>query len=353
MISVLTRTLQSKRMPHAILFHGPEGVGKEAVALELAKALFCQQDEIYCNECSDCHRVAQLTHPDLIVIYPAPKQVKNEDTQSIRQSIVKNPYHRIQPWANPNILIETIRNIKKTVSMTSYENKGRVIIILDAHRMTVEAANSLLKILEEPLGKTTMILLSSQINLLLPTIISRCQQVRFDPLVWQDLETALIQREKIEPEKAKLLARMSFGSYRRALELLDENINEKQDLMLDLLRKALLSDMDILQMVEQIVSREDKKTIKDLLQLMLVWFRDAMVFHLQPSPEDYLDKIVNVDRLQTLEKFVTGLEPIDYEQVIKKVETAVDLIDRNVYLNLILLQLLFGIKKLLRRRLHV
>ena len=352
-ISILTRAIKNHRLPHAFLFHGPEGVGKEAVALELAKALFCQADEIYCGQCRDCTRVSQLSHPDLIVVFPAPKQPKNEELQSVVQSIVKNPYYRTTPWANPSILIDVIRNIKKTVSMTSYENKGRVIIFFDAHRMTTEAANSLLKILEEPLGKTTLILASSQINLLLPTIVSRCQQLRFEPLRWNDIETALIERDKVNPEQAKIFARVSFGSYRRALELLDENINDKQDLMIDILRKVLLPDIDILILVEQLVAQEDKKSIKDLLQFMLVWFRDAMVLDLLPEKSDFIERIVNINRLDLLQKFVSGLEPINYNHVVEKIENSIELIDRNVYLNLVLLQLLFDLKKHLRRRVHV
>ncbi len=352
-ISLLKRTLLGQRMPHALLLHGPRGVGKEAVALELAKALFCQNDEIYCNICSDCKRVGQLSHPDLVAIFPAPKQLKIEELQLIRESIVKNPYYRTQLWANPFILIDIIRNLKKTVAMKSYENKGRVVIMMEAHRITTEAANSLLKILEEPLGKLTMVLISSQPNLLLPTIVSRCQKIRFDPLTWSDIEEALIERENINHEQAKIIARMSFGSYRRALELLDENVDEKQDLMIDILRKALRPDLDILLMVEHLLNQEDKKTIKDLIALMLVWFRDAMVLQLLQNQDDYSEKIINIDRLDILKKFVTSLEPIDYDQLIPKIEHAIELIDRNVYLNLILLQLLFELKKFMRRKIHV
>ena len=352
-ISILKRGLISKRMPHALLFHGQQGVGKEAVALELAKALFCQNDEIYCNTCSDCKRVGQLSHPDLMLIYPAPKQPKDEERKLTRESLIKNPYHRAQPWANPSILIDMIRNLKKTVSMTSYENKGRVVLIMDAHRMTTEAANSLLKILEEPLGKLTLVLISSQANLLLPTIISRCQKIRFDPLPWQDIESALIKREQVNPEQAKIFARMSFGSFRRALELLDEDVDQKQNLMIDILRKVLMPDLDILLTIESLVNQQDKKTIKDLIALMLVWFRDAMVMELLQNESDYKDKIINIDRQDTLTKFVSGLERIDYDQVIPKIEQALESIDRNVYLNLVLLQLMFELKKFLRRKIHV
>lgn len=351
-VSILTRAINCQRLPHAFLFHGPEGVGKEAVALELAKALFCQEDPIYCDRCRDCTRVAQLSHPDLVTVFPAPKQPKNDELQSVLQSIMKNPYYRTTPWANPSILIDVIRNVKKTVSMTSYENKGRVILFFDAHRMTTEAANSLLKILEEPLGKTTLILVSSQMNLLLPTIVSRCQQLRFDPLHWKDIETALMEKEHVDPEQAKIFARISFGNYRRALELLDENITEKQNLMIEILRKVLLPDLEILIFVEQLLDQEDKKSIKELLQLMLVWFRDAMVMGLLPDQQNFMEKIVNINRLGLLQKFVAGLEPIDFDHVIDKIETSIELIDKNVFLNVVLLQLLFDLKRHLRRKIH-
>ncbi len=352
-IAMLERALKSNRLPHALLFHGPEGTGKEAMAIELAKGLFCQVDPIYCDQCSDCKRVANLSHPDLMVIFPAPKQPKPEELQFVMESMIKNPYYRAQLWATPNILIDQIRNLRKKVTMTSYENKGHVVLIFDAHRMTAEAANALLKILEEPIGKLTMVLVSSQANLLLPTIVSRCQQIRFDPIPWQDMEDGLIKRQSLDPKQAQMVARMSFGSYRRALELLDENVDQKQQLMIEMLRKVLLSDLDILSMAEGLVNQQEKRTIKDLLALMLVWFRDAMIMELLGNESDYKEKIINIEYLETLKKFTSILDRIDYERVIAMIEQAIDAIDRNVYINLVVLRLMFELKKLLRRKSHV
>ncbi|MCD4664537.1 MAG: DNA polymerase III subunit delta', partial [Bacteroidales bacterium] len=337
-VSILNRAIVSNRMPHALLFHGPDGVGKEAVAFETAKSLLCQKDELYCDNCSDCKRVAQLSHPDLIIIFPSPKEPKIDEVKAIRQSLTDNPYFRTQLWAKPFILINTIRNLKKTVSMSSYENKGRVVIMLDAHRMTIEAANSLLKILEEPPGKITIILVSSKPDLLLSTIVSRCQRIKFNPLTWSDIEAALIERENISTEQANIVARMSFGNYRRALELLDENINEKQDLMIDILRKLIKNDLELMLSVENVIRQEDLKSIKDILALMMVWFRDAMVYESLNEENECREKIINADKLDTLQKFINSFEAIDYDQVLQKIEHAIEIIDRNVYLNLILLQ---------------
>ncbi|MFZ5517916.1 MAG: DNA polymerase III subunit delta' [Candidatus Zhuqueibacterota bacterium] len=352
-IAILEKAIRSKRLPHALLFHGPEGVGKEAIALELAKALFCQQDVLYCDACRDCMRVKQWSHPDLVILYPAPKQPTPDEVQTIRKSLIDNPYVRAHLWANPSILIDTIRGLKKMSAMTSYENKGRVVIVMDAHKMTTEAANSLLKILEEPPGNMTIILVSSQPNLLLPTIVSRCQKVRFDPIPCEDIEAALISRESIPAERAAIVARMSFGSYRRSLELLDEDLNEKQELVVDVLRKLLVSDLEVVMTVEDLVQKEDKKTIKELMGFMMIWFRDAMAFDVL-TPEDHANGgILNYDRLDVLRKFVGNLEPINFQQVISSIEKAIELIDRNVYLNVVLLQLFFKLKENLRRKIDV
>jgi len=352
-VSILSKIIKNQRIPHALLFHGPVGVGKTAVAMALAKAVLCQDADLYCDVCSDCKRVAQLTHPDLVVLFPTPAEPKIEDVKKIRESIVKNPYIRTELWAKPSISIKAIRELKKMVSMTSYENKGRVIILIDAHRMTEEASNSVLKILEEPPKNVNLILITNKPNLLLSTIVSRCQQLKFDPLTPEEVESALIEREQIEPERANIVARMSFGSYQRALELLDENISEKQEIMIEVLRKIIRNDLDILLMVEQLASRLDLKMIKDVLIMMDVWFRDAMRYDRLNGDQKVTEKIINVDRLDTLKNFINSFEPLDYELIHQKIEFAIQLIDRNVYVNAILLQLIYELKQLLRRKKHV
>lgn len=349
-ITILERAVRSKRLPHALLFHGPDGAGKTATALELAKAALCQQDELYCDNCSDCKRVAQLSHPDLILLFPAPKEPKIDELKTIRSSIADNPYFRTALWAKPEILIKSIRDLKKTVSMKSFENKGRVIILLDVHRFRTEAANSFLKLLEEPPEKVQIILVTSKPNMLLSTIVSRCQQVKFDPLSWQDIESALIEKKSIDPEQANIISRMSFGSYFRALELLDEDIDQKQELMIEILRKILKSDLELLLLVENLTGQHDLKLIKDLIVMMSIWFRDAKIIEMLQGEEDFKDKIINIDRLETLQKFVESFQSINYEEVLEKIESALDKIERNVFLNLVLLQLLFDMKKLLRRK---
>ncbi len=333
-----------------MLFHGAEGVGKESIALELAAALICQQDDYFaCGECSDCNRIAQLSHPDVYYIFPAPKSMTSQEQKEIISSIVKNPYTRLNLWANPSISIDQIRELKRTSALTSFENKGRVVIIADAQRMTVEAANSLLKILEEPPGKMTIILTSSQPNLLLSTIISRCQSLRFGPIGWQEIEKALIEQNHVEDEKAQLVAKLSFGSYRRALEILDEDLDQKRHQVLDILRTVIRTDLDRLLLAEQLIRNEDKKTIKDLLSILLLWFRDAFLYS-QGNGDKEL--IVNIDLIETLAKFCDSFEDINFEAIVADIENAIELFNRNVYVNLIVINLFYSLKHNLRRKCH-
>ncbi|MBN1153742.1 DNA polymerase III subunit delta' [candidate division KSB1 bacterium] len=345
---ILLRTLSRKRIPHALLFHGPKGVGKEAMALELARAFICQEDELYaCNQCSDCHRIAHLTHPDVYFIFPFTGKITVDEEKAILKSVVDNPYMRSNPWATPSISIEQIRQLKKESSLSTFENKGRVVIIAEAHLMTPEAANSLLKLLEEPPSKMYLILTSSNHMALLPTIISRCQCLRFDPIEWRDIAAALTQRASVEESQANIIAKISSGSYRRAIELLDEDIDNKRTKVLDLLRAIIKNDFERLLAMEELVKSEEKNEIKELLNLLLLWFRDALIYI---EGEANNSTIINIDQIDILDKFCHSFETLDVKRITDEIETAIQLIDRNVYINLIILNLFYRLKHNLRRK---
>jgi DNA polymerase-3 subunit delta' len=206
---ILYKTLQHGRIPHAYLFCGPEGAGKLALGIILSKALFCQSPEkIICNQCSNCNKIESFNHPDLVIIFPALKSISVDEERKILQSIKEEPYFRYNPWANPTISIDKIRQIRKQSNLKPL-SKYRVIIVNEAEKMTIEAANSLLKILEEPPSFTYFILTTSKPSALLPTIRSRCHQLDLTFLSDQEIESALVEREGVSPEQAKLISRIS------------------------------------------------------------------------------------------------------------------------------------------------
>jgi len=344
------KALKSGRLSHAYLFVGERGVGKEAIALELAKALFCKKSGACSPEpCPNCTRVAKLSHPDLHFIFPAPAKVKEMEQTQILQSVAANPYQRNELWANPMISIEKIREIRRKSSYKSFEGRGRIAIIVDAERMSEEAANSVLKILEEPPEKMYLLMISSRPNLLLPTISSRCQIIQFEPLKAAEIEQALIGNHNTEQEKARLTSRVASGSYRRAIELLDENLHEMQNQSLEFFRKSVQSEFTQILYVDEVLKtcQRDLKKIKDLLSLLLIWFRDALVFRETDEPNQEL--LVYAGAFETLNNFTQKFPDADLQRAVTAIEESLEQMSRNVQINLILIVLLNKLRTFVRR----
>lgn len=338
---ILRRALEHERLPHAYLFSGPIGVGKEAMALELTRALFCKSDGPKpCDACSNCHRVRKFQHPDFTFLFPSSaKSVEQE--RDILDSIAANPYMREKPWATPSISIEHIREIRHSATLKPLEGK-RVVVIAEADKMTIPAANSLLKVLEEPPPATTLILTASQVNAMLPTILSRCQEIRFGPIPDDEIERALIERQGVEPERARLISRISQGSYRHAIEWLEQSFADRRNDAVEFLRVCLKDPRAQIEWVEAYLKNYEKKDIKEILSLLLLWFRDALM--LMQGMDEHLLRLVNFDQRETLNKFVNAFETIDFDTAFAHIEESIQMIERNIQLNLILIVLMSNLR---------
>ncbi len=335
---ILNRALSTGRIPHAYLFAGPAGVGKEAMAIEVAKAIFCSGGEKPCDSCSGCHRVGRFGHPDFFFIFPMPKTAPVEEEREVLDSLVRDPYMRLQPWAAPTIGIERIRELRRVSSLKPLEGR-RVVIIAEADKMTTEAANALLKILEEPPAEMQMILTTARDNALLPTIISRCQRVDLRLLANAEIAAALIARKGIPEEQAQLVARIALGNYRRAAELLEENLQERRNLVVEALRICVKDDVTRIEWAEKVLDGLDKRELREFFGLMLIWFRDALV--LQVNKEAFArGQLVNVDQKEVLAKFVGAFSEISFDAIFADLEKSIEMLDRNVHPGLILVVLL-------------
>ena len=205
-MEILRGHVQAGRRAHAYLFAGPDGVGKRLSASELAKTLNCEAPGATerpasgpldaCDRCPSCQRIARKVHPD----------VHEVTTQG----------------AADLIRIEEIRQMLSRMALRPYMGRAQVAIIDGADRLTEEAANSLLKGLEEPSPQTVFALLTAQPARCLPTILSRCQLIRFHPLPTSVIEGLLASGKHCGPEAAGLLARLAQGSLARAVELAKE-----------------------------------------------------------------------------------------------------------------------------------
>ncbi|MEE9198907.1 MAG: DNA polymerase III subunit delta' [Dehalococcoidia bacterium] len=191
-ISLLDRSLQSGRLSHAYLLVGPRHVGKMALALYLAKAVNCRSEgDRPCDSCPQCRRIASGQHADVQVIGVPPGEEGGPGTTRIK--------------------IERMRELQRQASFHPYEGTCRVYIIDGAELLSHEAANCLLKTLEEPPPEVLLLLLTAKEAFVLPTILSRCQRIELRPMPVQELARDLAHQLSVEGEKAGLLARLSGG----------------------------------------------------------------------------------------------------------------------------------------------
>lgn len=352
---LLVAALEARRIPHAYLFTGSEGVGKDAMALELARVLNCQRGGVEaCGECSSCRRVATLQHPDIQLIVPLPvgKGEQSEDSptarltpdelRSVQEELrlkAENPYRRVAIPRASIIKINSIRAIRRESAMSTFDGRKRVFIISQADRMGEEAANTLLKTLEEPPTDCLIILTSSRADALLPTIRSRCQAIRFDSLTEEDLRRGLAEREGVDPETASLVARLANGSYTKALELIEGGALEERKAVVMFVRHALgASPVQLSKDVEALAEGKDRERVERFLMLLMMWCRDALVM-------SHGGAIINVDQRDDLERFLRRFPRADLTGAIADVERAISLVRRNGYIKLVLYQLSVFLKR--------
>lgn len=296
-IHILQCAIQNHHIAHAYLFTGPEGVGKKQTALALAQYLNCAAPDtktfISCEHCPSCIQIASGSHPDLLMLEP--------DGGSIK--------------------IEQIRTMLSKAALRSYESAYKVIIINDAHLMTEQAANCLLKTLEEPVENTIFILITSQMQNLPITVVSRCQQVQFHLLSPTMIQEIL---QKLHPERQSqigLVTALAKGSVSTAETLLanEEMTSAREDFYAQLIRLPQNSPAQILYWCEQ--WDKNKKMVKALLELGQLWYHDVLLFQTSRQMtllvnQDYLvqlkaQQISPQQLLQILQYFQTGMAQLE------------------------------------------
>lgn len=224
---LLGSALASDRLAHAYLFAGPEGVGKLTTALELAAAMVCTEAEGYCGECRNCRRVFGFDHPDVRITIPSRRSVGDEEVADIFRRRVEDGVTPLRVPGNTYIGIDQIRELEQRLSLKAFEAVWHVEILLDCHRMRIEAANALLKTLEEPPDNTLLVLTTTTVSSLLPTIRSRVHLVRFNRLPRKLVREELRERLGIDEAVLDRLVAASDGSVGRALRLAEEGATHR------------------------------------------------------------------------------------------------------------------------------
>ena len=267
---LLAAAFAPERLGHAYLFSGPDGVGKTLLAQEAAKALLCRGDGARpCGACQDCRLFAHDSHPDFLLLEP------EGDSRVIK--------------------IEKIRELIHTFSLMPVQGDRRVAIIRDADALQEPAANALLKTLEEPPASALLILTSSRPRALLPTLRSRCQEIRFEPLSADHVRAILERQAGLEPEDVAAAVRLADGSADRALQLIESGC-------LEIRRKTLarilsLPAEDVFGLADDVLDwakaaskqyEPQRERLRAFLYMLESTYRDLMVRAVCGGTEDLL-----------------------------------------------------------------
>ena len=337
-IRLLTTLLQNGTIPHALLFIGIEGVGKRTAAMALAMACNCKalEPEQFserikirsdgnipsdqtktispCGRCNSCRKIESGNHPDIIVLNPS----------------------------GPFIRIGQIRELCGTLAMKPYEARLRVVIISDAQTMNPSAGNALLKVLEEPPDRTILILTALQTSDLLPTIVSRCQHIRFYPVSRKNLESLLIQRYRANPDEAKIIAILANGSVSKAVSMINSInrvnwISRRIWLINEVESLPAMSMGSCMAFAENLSKR--KEILAESLEVIKFWFRDLVVCKYHP------DKIINRDLKDRVQRGSKNMRVASLISKIDDVESAQKNIQANTNLRLTLEVLIMRLAK--------
>ncbi|ATF10613.1 DNA polymerase III subunit delta' [Brevibacillus sp. HB1.1] len=267
---LLYHSLRNERLAHAYLLAGPKGSGKKQMALHLAKSLFCSEREAdACGACVTCRRIEGGNHPDVLFITP--------DGASIK--------------------IDQIRSLQKEMAMRAVESSRKVYIIEHVDKMTTQAANSLLKFLEEPPAGVLALLLTEHSHAILPTILSRCQIVQFSPLS-AELIAEKLRAEGVLAGMAQVASHITTNVEEAMTLSQSESFAQLRNLVIQLVQECKQRNSSALLTIHDMLQKSDKskEELPLFLDLLILWLRD--ILYLQVGRHAHL---INSDQQDVLQ----------------------------------------------------
>ncbi|MBH0331610.1 DNA polymerase III subunit delta' [Brevibacillus brevis] len=267
---LLSHSLRNERLAHAYLLAGPKGSGKKQMALHLAKSLFCSEREAdACGACVTCRRIEGGNHPDVLFITP--------DGASIK--------------------IDQIRSLQKEMAMRAVESSRKVYIIEHVDKMTTQAANSLLKFLEEPPAGVLALLLTEHSHAILPTILSRCQIVQFSPLSAESIAEKL-RAEGVLAGMAQVSSHITTNVEEAMTLSQSESFAQLRNLVIQLVQECKQRNSSALLTIHDMLQKSDKskEELPLFLDLLILWLRD--ILYLQVGRHAHL---INSDQQDVLQ----------------------------------------------------
>jgi len=356
---ILSNFNSVSKIPHALLFTGPDGVGKENFAIRFAQSvnsnlLNAEKKERVLNQ------ISNLSEPFVKYIIPLARgknetdsdtptaKLSNDEMDLLHEELdkkIKNGYHKIKlPKAN-NIKINSIREIKKFLSLEFSDVECRFIIISSAHLMSEPAQNALLKNLEEPPPGVVFILITSFPKRLRETIRSRCWIINFDPLSHEELVSILTKHFNVDKNIANTVAPFADGSVTMALKLIEMDIGDLSEKTISILRYSFGKKFhSAFNELSSLLAEEGSDNIQLIIKMIIIWLNDLQKYKM--NVDHYFFK----QHKETLEKFNSKFPDVELMDIVYRIDKLSSYVKNNVNINLLAANLIFELSALTSSR---
>lgn len=358
----LIGTVKENRISHAQMFLGREGFGSLPLAIAYAQYINCQHrtDSDSCGECPSCRQISQLAFPDLHFVFPVPtagsedKSVSDNFFEKWSEFIMQNPYGNYQQWldfvgagnSQGLIRVKESSEIIRKLSMKSFSAEYKIMIIWMPEKMHPDAANKLLKLIEEPYPKTLFLLVAESAEFILPTIISRTQLVRVPRIADSDIKAGLQQRAGISENAAEKIASISEGNFGKALEYCDHTADLAQnlELFMKLMRTSYsFKAPDMIALAEELgaLGREKQKAFLTYCERMV---RENLIMN------RHLEKMTHLtdDEGNFAQKFSRFIHPQNSMLIAEALDKAIYHILRNASTKIVFMDTIITLARCLR-----
>lgn len=349
-----------QRLPHAIILKGKPGIGKLAFANAMAQFINCENPTATdsCGVCASCVKIRKGIHPDVRFVLPivsvagtGAKTVTDDLFPMFREKFFKKPYFSMSSWvglmAGENkqvgIRIHEIRELKRKMQLKSFEATYKVVIIWNAEKINREAANAMLKLLEEPPERTVMIMTVSDTTQLLTTINSRCQRVQLHRIPDPTMQSFLREEHSLSEDRALQVSQLAEGSVTKAVDLVNESNKSLSELYMNWMRITMKGQFAMIQEWVEGVTKENKEFQKLFLSYAIQKIRDSLLFAFDSSQLAASTK----DEVEFQKKFSRYIQLNGIDKLARLLEDGLHFISRNANSQMVLTVLSLRIHSLL------
>ncbi len=359
----LIHSVSESHVAHAQLFFGKPGSGNLAMAMAYATYLNCEKKSATdsCGKCSSCSKMDKLIHPDLISVFPAYKKEKKEQdkhrgflAESWRTFMSDTPFGIINDWNNhigaekkqSIISVDEGREIIQRISLKAFEAEYKIVLIWLPELMNTSAANSILKVLEEPPEKTLFLLVTNDLERNLTTILSRCQTVNVPLFNDEDIAKTLENFDHKNKPEAQRIALMSDGNMNQAIKLTEESVTEERSYFKEWMRNCYALNYPELAKGADSFQKRSKESQRLLMTEGVSLMRGLLIFQVELDelmrlPEEELDFVTKFSKVVTADK----IPSIQFQ-----LEEAMYHIERNANPKIVFMDLSLQLGQLLRTR---